>query len=303
MTTYQYSVPVSADITNEEASNPVQWHNHKGGVSVTLTDGAATTDTFGNAKYSTSDMARDTFGDGWKATARNNGMPAREMNGDTVVTINGVNGRVRDFVSTGLLREVAPGQFEEATQDDPQGTTEGHQEAGSEDAAVMPDDVLATVNAALEPVPDHALDGLVAAAIGTVTGGTSMDTLINRLVSASGVEPADAKMRAEYIIAAYQAQADHYLTTRAGIDRESLPAFYEAAKQNPRVLDQAMRDQVNGSMKSWKKIADSFVSKTAPTMAALEAAGYPTRKLNGTPEVFIGGMWASVHGAARAGLI
>ena len=65
----------------------------------------------------------------------------------------------------------------------------------------------------------------------------------------------------------------------------------------------AIRAQANGSMAAWGKLASGYQASTAPTESTLQANGFQTRNTSGTPEVFIGGIWASIKGAARAGLI
>jgi hypothetical protein len=287
--------------TAEETRAPIQWSNRSGAVSVTLTDGEATTQTRTNEKYSSADLGKDTFGaDDWRSTARNRyGNPTTTITEDAVVTIGGVQGRVADFVRSGLLHETAAGVFEEAPEEAPQ----EEQEQADPHAAVMPEEVRQSIDGALEPVPDHALDAVLSAGVRVAAGAATVDAIVSQVVSSSGIDPADARERTEFVISAYQQQADAYLTNRAGIAKEDLAGFYDAARSNPGLLQEAIRTQVRGSMEGWKRIADGYVSKTAPSAAALEAAGYPTRNLSGTPEVFIGGMWCSVHGAARAGLL
>jgi hypothetical protein len=105
-----------------------------------------------------------------------------------------------------------------------------------------------------------------------------------------------------FILTTYQAQADSYLV-RAGIAAADLPAFYESVKTNPRQLENALRAQVNGSMSAWGKLASGYQANIAPAEAVLTANGFQTRNTSGTPEVFIGGVWVSIRGAARAGLL
>lgn len=275
-------------------------YQHQGANSVSIRDGEVSTSINGQDSYQTSNLAQDTHGDNWKGTARNRfGNPTTAIDAETLVTIDGMQFKVKEFVAAGRLKETAPGVFEEAS-----ATPAASQpESTSEDVATLTEDALGAVNEALSPVPDHALDGLLTTASSVAAGLTSVDQLVSKMVRVSGVDPEDAKARVETITATYQAQADGYLTSKAGIAREDLAAFYESVKAKPGLLHEAIRQQVAGDFSGWNRLAYGFTAKTAPSVDAVNKAGYPTRNISGTPEVFIGGMWASVKGAARAGLL
>jgi len=291
-------VPATEDAATPE--DTVRIYHSAGVNSVSVTNGEVTAGQSSSASYDTANLARDSLGDNWRGTARNkNGMPTTTITADSLVTIGGVQGRVSDFVGSGALQETSAGVFEEA----PQVASSDTPESAGSAVATMPEDMAGAVDAALEPVPDHAIPALVSAAIGLASGVGDIDTLVSRVVSASGLEPADAKQRTEFAMRAYQSQADSYLTAKAGIAKTDLPAFYESVKSNPRQLQDAIRAQVNGSMAAWGKLASGFQSNVAPSAEALAANGFQTRNTSGTPEVLIGGIWASVKGAARAGLI
>jgi hypothetical protein len=253
--------------------------------------------------YSTTQLAADAFGqDDWRASARSpKGLPTTIIARDTVVTMNGIQARVSDLVSAGYLRETAPGVFAEPTPGD---TPEVPQDAPAvdPDAATMPQEFASAVDGALKPVPDHAISSLTSAAISAAAGDGDIWSLVSQFVSASGVDPSDARSRVQFVLTTYQRQTDSYLN-RAGIAPEDLPAFYEAVKANPSQLHDAMRAQANGSMAAWGMLAKSFQANTAPSEAALQANGFQTRNTSGTPEVFVDGFWASISGAARAGMI
>lgn len=287
------------DLTNYRG---VTIRESTGPMTATVRDGEVTTSHGVSGRYDASNLARDMYGeDDWRGTARSkHGSPTTVITQDSLVTLNGVQGQVSSFVRSGDLVEVSPGVFQLPTEGESQQAPEA-----INDVASMPEGVAGAVDEALAPVPDHAIAPLITAAVNVVSGqGGDMQSLVAKFVAASGVEPAEAQSRAEYIIAAYQGQTDAYLTQRLGIAKEDLPALYEAARANPRQLTAALREQIDGrSMAGWKQIASMFQAKTGPSMTALEKAGYPVRNTGSTPEVFIGGMWASIKGAARAGLI
>ena len=274
---------------------------------VTLVDGEYVQTSRPKGSYQTANLGADTYGqDDWRAQARNaRGNPTTHITRECFVTIDGVQGRVSDFINAGRLREVSPGVIEEATQGASQDVPQVESAEASSDAAQMPDELVSAMNSALEVVPDHALQPLISTAISVAVGKNDMDHLVNRFVSASGLDPVDAMPRAQFLIQNFEAQAVGFLTTRAGVPQASIGEFYEHARSNPRAMEDAIRQQINGnSMAGWRKLASSYLSRVAPTAEAVQAGGLETRKTGSTTEVHLGhGVWADLKTAARLGYI
>jgi hypothetical protein len=156
----------------------------------------------------------------------------------------------------------------------------------------------------MQPVPDNVRGAVFSLAASAAAGTGSMEDVVRRVVAESGLHPDEARQRITYAQQVYQAQADSFLVHRVGIAESDLPAFYETVRKDPRTMQRAINEQTLGKMTVWRELANKhYFSKEAPRVDALAAAGYETRNVSGTPEVRIGGFWASVKGAARAGLI
>ncbi|MEK6366626.1 MAG: hypothetical protein V4803_30840 [Burkholderia gladioli] len=239
-------------------------------------------------------------GDDWRSTARDRmGLPTNNITADSVVNLAGMNGRVGDFVKAGVLRETPDG-FVLASEGAPEVTQEGAEEANP-DAASMPEEVAQGVDKAVEPFDDSTLDAGLAIGIAAATGDMTVEDIVSGVAQRSGMEPSDAAQRVQFVIEAYQTQADDYLT-RNGLGAEELPAFYAWAKQsgNKAALTAAIQQQAYGrDMSGYKPLITSFMQSVAPTLSALDANGYE-RKGN---LVLIDGKWMDVKAAARAGLI
>jgi hypothetical protein len=304
MTVYSHNTFQGPETNSADTPNDVRTYVHRGSSAITISNGEAVATTRGTESYNASDLAKDTFGDDWRGTARSkNGGPTSSITADSLVTIKGTQGRVRDFVAAGRLHETSPGVFEEAAA--VESTPHAPLPQADQHAALMPDAVVESVNAALEPVPDHALPALVGAAAAAMSGSGSIEALVTHVVKEGGVDPAEARSRVEFVMRAYQAQTDSFLTHRMGIAADDLKAFYAEVQQDPRAMQNAINTQMNGrSMSAWAKLAEKhYFAKQPPSDASLKAAGFETRDVSGNREVRINGIWASVKGAARAGLI
>lgn len=301
MTTYSFSTYTGPSEEPQHISGPTV-RTAEGTTSITLSGDTTKTSHSGKACFSTADLPKEQFGaDSWKATGRTpSGAPARQITSDTVVTLGGVQGRVADFVNAGMLREVSPGQFAEApleaTQDQDQ-TAGGYQD---EDAAQMPESLTEAVNEALEPFSDHAIQAGVAHVTLAAIGDGDLSKAAAALSRSSGIDPQEAQQRIAFVTQAYETQTVQYLA-KFGITAEDLPAFYADLKTHSSAgLREAIQAQVNGnSMKPWGKLAEKWMSTTAPSAQALQRVGLQVRG----EEVMLNGNWLNIKAAARAGLI
>ncbi|RQZ94331.1 hypothetical protein DF058_15840 [Burkholderia cenocepacia] len=230
--------------------------------SVTITDGAMSSGSSKHAAASASDLSAFSDED-WRVTARDaSGFPTNRIAEDTVVSIDGVNARVADFVKAGLLIE-SEGGYVKPGQQAPQVDAETAQREAAEaarDAAVMTEEVAAAVDSATEPFDQSTLDVGLAHAISAATGEMSVEEVVKGVSQRSGMDPSEAGARVQFVIDAYQAQTDSYLT-RNGIDASEVPAFYEWAKSrgNKASLTTAIQRQAYArDMSAWKPLIAAF---------------------------------------------
>lgn len=266
--------------------------------SVVLNGNTANASHTGKDRYSTADLPADQFGAGtWQSTARTpTGSPARQITSDTVVTLAGVQGRVKDFVSAGVLHEQGPGQYSEA----PQEFQTQAPQAAHVDAAVMPEEIVQAVDQALEPLSDSAIQVGIAHATLAAVGDGNLQAVVEAVARSSGMEPSEALSRAEFVVQAYQSQTGHYLG-KLGIMAEDLPAFYEDMKLHHKAgLKDAINRQLNANdLAGWRNLAAKWMATTAPGPQALARAGLDVRG----DEVRVNGGWMPIRSAAKAGLI
>jgi len=239
---------------------------------------------------------------GWQATARNTdgrAIDSPDINPDTLVTINGLQGKVSFFVSEGILSKSADGSFTEGP-----GPAPAPQESQG-DIEMMPPDLMAGINAALEPLPQYSLDVIAAQGISLALGKSDDAALTREFSKASGIELADSHERLSAVKGIYQAQANNAIKSRAGIGAADAPDFWAWCRaSHGRQLQDAIGKQLHGAdMSGYTKLASRWMSETAPSITALKAAGLPTRSHDSGPEVYLKGSWMSPSAAARAGLI
>jgi hypothetical protein len=277
-------------------------------VSVTSVDGVMTTELRDVHAVSAAEL-NPRHGDGSVfATARSpTSIGLTSIKPDSLITINGVEASCEAFQKAGLVHQDAQGNWHEGS-----GRAEGAQEAPQEDpqaqadAVGMSDDVLESVNRALEGVEDAQIDPLAAAGIAVATGELDLQRFEDQMANFTGVSKAEAASRVGAITQAYQSQADAAVTERCGVSPEDLPAFWQFCRE-PRQLGSlrnALNQQVHqSSMSGYRALAGRFLAETPPSLAAVVEAGMETRQLGETPEVFTNGRWMTVAAAARLGLV
>ena len=234
--------------------------------------------------------------DTWMATARTtDGRPVAEITGDSLVTIAGVQAKVSFFVAEGVLQKAPDGTFTEGT-----GTPDAVPMEG--DYAPIPDHAMAQINQLLEPLPQAALEPILALAAGVATGRLTDAALIAQFATSARISPEDSAARLTVIKAVYQAQTDTALQTRHGIGEADRADFYEYCRTHQRgaMGDAISRQMHAGDVSGWNPLAAQWLSVTAPSLEAIKADGrIPVRG----QEIFVGGHWMSAKAAARANLI
>jgi hypothetical protein len=235
----------------------------------------------------------------WRSTAlKPSGTPAREILPETIVSLGGTQGRVQDFVAAGILQE-GPGGYElaPAIDESPQAQED------LSDTPGMPQEIVNGMDAAMEVFDDKTLEAGVSLGISHLTGEVDFNAVVRKLAMGSGKEPGDVQQRAQFILGAYQAQADSYLA-KQGIGKEDLQDFYEFTRTRKGDMRAALEQQIRQSnLSGWKPLVSKFLSSTAPSLQALQENGFQTKTVDNVAQVRIQGMWMSLKAAAKAGYI
>ncbi len=138
-------------------------------------------------------------------------------------------------------------------------------------------------------------------------GDISMEDIAVGVARSTGMELAEAQGRTQFIIDAYQAQADSFLASQMGLSPADLQDFYQFAREpgNKDALRVALEGQLYGnSMSGWRPLIARYTDQVAPSGDALQARGFETKvTAEGEQMVRIQGVWMSTRAAARAGLI
>ncbi|MCA7959529.1 hypothetical protein C6Q21_00760 [Burkholderia multivorans] len=307
-----YQTPVSDEA--EQPTSQTITANEGGTYSVTI-DGSGPRSSY--SSVSTINTAEDfsAFDAGdWRSTARTDqGAPTNEITKDSVVTIGGVTAKVETFAATGILQKQGDQYVQtggNASGGQPQQAEAGQeqQEQGQgNDTALMPRDVVETIDRAVEGMSQATVQSGMSLAVAAAVGDIAVEDVAVGVARHTGLDPADAAQRTQFIIDAYQAQTDQFLTSRMGLSAEGLPGFYEWAKQpeNKSALQEAIKGQLYGnSMAGWRPIVSQYFASVSPSADALKARGFETKQSSdGTTLVRIQGHWMSVSSAASAGFI
>ena len=238
---------------------------------------------------------------GWQSTARSTtgrAISAPDITADTLIEFDGIQAKASFWVSEGRLTKGADGSFTE-------GQAEAEAPAETQgDISPIPDHIMEGVNAALEPLPQGSLDRIIAQGVGVACGRIDDASLTKQFAQASGLELADSQQRLSAVKAVYQAQADAAIRSRSGISAADAPEFWAWARENhPGQLQDAIGRQLHGAdVGGFTSLANRWLSTTAPSLTAFQAAGIPTRTQHAGLEVYLEGQWMSPSAAARAGL-
>lgn len=303
-----YQVSPADETTTVQVEAPQAYQNTStrvaGGVtSINFRGDSGTLSTSQSNTVSASDLTPFSEGD-WRATARNSyGNPTSKITEDCVVEIDGMNAQVGMLVKAGILVETPDG-FVKATQ----GATEGAtQEDTQAEPGAMPAETVDAINSAMDGLSDSSVQRAGSLGIAAAVGDSSMDEVVAGIARDTGMEPAEAAQRVDFVKDAYQAQADHYITSGLGISAGELQDFYEFCRQpaNKGALQTAVQQQVFGnSMSGYKPLVDSYMNNVAPSTRALEANGFETKTgPKGEELVKIQGQWMPTKVAAKVGLI
>ncbi|MFE0840535.1 hypothetical protein [Achromobacter insolitus] len=290
--------------------------NQSGVHSVTIQGGEIVSSTSGVSSFDAGKDFSPYAQEDWRSTARTSyGSPTNDIDGDTVVRIGGVSAKVSNFVQTGILIKQGDGYVlaggEDLGGEQPRGAQQEQQdqEQGQHDPdlAVMPEEVVSGIDQAAAGIPQAAIQNGMASAIAGAMGDIPMEDIAVGLAQNTGMELTEAQGRAQFIIDAYQAQADSFLTSQMGLSSGELQDFYEFAREpgNKDALRVALEGQLYGNnMAGWRPLIARYMDQVAPSAEALQTRGFETRvSPEGEQMVRIQGVWMSTRAAARAGLI
>ena len=241
--------------------------------------------------------------EGWQATARSTtgrAISQADITADTLISFDGMQAKASFWVSEGRLNKAADGSYTEGS---------GPVEAPAEiqgDISPIPDQIMAGVNAALEPLPQSSLEMITAHGISVALGRSDDASLVSKFAKASGIELADSHERLTAVKAVYQAQADNAIRSRSGISAADAPEFWQWARENHagQLQDAIGKQMYAADVSGYTALANRWVSSTAPSLDALTAGGIPTRKDgSGVLQCRVKGQWMTPAAAARAGLV
>lgn len=303
-----YQTSPAEEVTTVQVEPPQQFQNTStrvvgGTTSITFRgDGGAMTTTR-NSMVSAADLTPYAEGD-WRATARNaHGNPTSKITEDCVVEVDGMSAQVGMLVKAGILVETPDG-FVKATQGATKGAT---QEDTQEEPGAMPAETVDAINSAMDGLSDSTVQHAGALGIAAAVGDSSLEDVAAGIARDTGMEPAEAAQRVEFVKDAYQAQADHYITSGLGIPAGDLQSFYEFCRQpaNKGALQTAVQQQVFGnSMAGYGPLVQAYMNNVAPSSRALESRGFETKTgADGVELVRIQGTWMPTKVAAKIGLI
>ncbi|WP_250519208.1 hypothetical protein [Caballeronia sp. ATUFL_M1_KS5A] len=304
--------------TNEAASSTFQSEPHfeRNTTSITIRNGEAVSENKGNIHVSSSDLSP--YGhDDWRSTARNarTGSRTAEVDDESIVTIGGVSGKVRDFVNAGAIpREYAHGAVTQTpvTRTAPEKKNDGDSVETQEpppsahDVEIAPE-IADTLNKSVADMEQHVFDDAVSVSISEMARGGDFESVAERVARASGMEPKQAKELVALHREAHQRSAGEYLTSKAGLSSEDLDGFREFCQEGKQsaTFKAAIQNQLRGgSFAGYDTLVDLYFQHVPPTIEALQEAGLETGKdSRGEPTVKIHGVWMTTAAAAKSRLV
>ena len=291
--TYQVQAPVTENLRN---TAPIQQD-----ANTVYTVGAnGTTQTSGIQTVSTSQFAGG--GEGFLATARNNGFPAMgNLRGDTVVNFQGTQVELGVLEMMGEVVKTANGyELPSNTQRDTNGNPVQQQAPELPEGVEQFDaDTESAVAKAIDPVPQALYDAALALAVENGIDGLNLA----ELAAQSGISPQEARARAETVFNAFTAQADN-IAKEAGISDPAELWEWASSEKNSELMNARRQLAFGRNTQAIRSLATEFFRSVPPTTEALERAGIPIRTDHkGDTVALINGVWMTPTAAAKSGLI
>ena len=114
----------------------------------------------------------------------------------------------------------------------------------------------------MDPLPQPAYDGTVAAVLSSITAGDgTIDRAVQRLVSESGMQPAEAQDMIELGAAMHTESLTRDLEKTGLITRAEAPEFYEWCADQRRLPEALSLLIHGGTTKVFRQLAQEFVTR------------------------------------------
>lgn len=253
--------------------------------------------------------AQETNLNAWRSTATNRvGMPVSQLTGDTRVIIGGMESTVNAHILAGNLKEDGKGSWELSESIRGLNVDKPNYGEDTSDEINQPPEITDTLNKALEPFSDHAVNSMMPRVIDSIVKGEDVSSLASQLSQMANMNQDDALVRMNHVVATFTVEAEHKLSTNFGLDKagqQELYAFARSDAKGQQLLNEAINKQVSGkSMSGWKSLVDHFYSSVPPTTEALKKAGIPTRTgSNNETLIKMDGNWVNLKTAVTLGWI
>lgn len=266
-----------------------------GGV-ITITGNQSST-----SSVSTFDTANLTGGNSdFLATARNNGFPARgNLTPDSVVSYQGIETSLATLEAIGIVRRTVTGYESIVEQGDPAKAQSPEMGKLPEGVELFSQDAETAVAKAIDPVPQPIYDSAVAQVLEHGLDGLNF----NELAYQSGMNPAEARQRAEVVLKAFSDQADQIAKSVGIADPNEVWEW--AAEEQPEKFANARRQMAFGrNTAALRALVQEYMDTVPPTVEALRRGGYEVRTDSNGQVVFnYKGRWMTPEAATLAGFV
>lgn len=250
---------------------------------------------------STFDTANLTGGNtDFLATARNGFFPARgNLTPESIVRYQGVEANLATLEAIGVVRRTATGYESIEGQGDPANAQSRETGKLPEGVELFSHDAETAVAKAIDPVPQPIYDSAVAQVL--EQGLESLN--FNELAYQSGMNPAEARQRAEVVLKAFSDQADQIAKSVGIADPNEI--WQWAAEEQPEKFANARRQMAFGrNTTALRALAQEYMDTVPPTVEALRQGGYEVRTDSNGQVVFnYKGRWMTPEAATLAGLV
>jgi hypothetical protein len=265
---------------------------------VTTTMGGRSVSTPAVSTFDTGDLTGGSTD--FLATARNNGFPARgNLTPDSVVSYQGIETSLATLEAIGAVRRTATGY--EAVEG--QGGTSQQQNPGQQNAPegveYFAQETESAIAKAIDPVPQPIYDSAVAQVLERGLDGINF----NELAYQSGMNPTEARQRAEMVLQAFSDQADQIVKS-FGL-KTPADVWEWAAEEQPEKFANARRQIAFGrNTSALRSLVQEYMDTVPPTVDALRRGGFEVRTDAKGDVVFnYKGRWMTPEAATRAGLV
>lgn len=295
ITEYRVSRSSQEPLVNRAQSGPNVQANVGGVITVNGSKAAVTPSV---SSFNTGDLTGGNTD--FLATARNGFFPARgNLTPESIVSYQGVEANLATLEAIGVVRRTATGY--EAIDGQGEQANTPNQETGKlpEGVELFNQDTETAVAKAIDPVPQPIYDSAVAQVL-----EQGLDSLnFNELAYQSGMNPTEARQRAEVVLKAFSDQADLIAKTVGIADPNEVWEW--AAEEQPEKFANARRQMAFGrNTSAIRALVQEYMDTVPPTVEALRRGGYEVRTDSNGQVVFnYKGRWMTPEAATLAGFV